>query len=424
MNENPPTDRIDDTVSDSADGASDYPWRNQPSDEPDQNPESQQQATSPTHREQNTEPVPTETSPTTHDQAEHLPPEELTDGQPHTAAGDYSTNNSDEVDASIPVRILLFVVGLGSRIFHMKILGLHWIIPRITGTTKHNEALTGYFYPDDMLMAEEEVLYSGNPSRWTSFVPYLVAYILLGLSIFVAIMVPLGYGEALLDAVTPAFMDLAVPEEWWYAPILFFLLGVALLLRQALYRTSTWHLVTDQRVLTRENIIATDRNRLRLHEVNNVKDNIPFGIERAVGVGNIEISSAASGGTEMVFYGVKHPGRVTDLIDDLMHQRKAHFNNPAVGTPPDNGPQQSENHDRSNTQRDTQSHAHQTERSHDQGHSQQPRDDPRGQRHEQPRGNHPQADPGAHEPSDHRSSSGRGDSIEEQRPGNTLRDDL
>lgn len=218
------------------------------------------------------------------------------------------------------VRVLMLVVSAGRWLFHRKMLGFHWLVPRITGTTDKDEGLSGRFYPDRMVREDEKVVYAGHPSRWMYPGPYIGGAVFLSLAVAILLMVPLGMGQWLLDIVTPAVMDLEVPDRWWYAPILFGILGIGLLVRQALHRTSTWHIITEERLLYRTNVIATHKRRIDLFDVNRVDDHKPIP-QRWYGIGNIDVYTASTKGIELEFEGVDNPTEVVNLIDRLTREK-------------------------------------------------------------------------------------------------------
>lgn len=74
--------------------------------------------------------------------------------------------------------------------------------------------------------------------------------------------------------------------------------------------------VTDQRVIERNGLIARNTNEMEIRHIRgiNVRQNV---LERLLGIGTIEIISAADGGAEVVFGGVRDPFGVKDRIRAL-----------------------------------------------------------------------------------------------------------
>jgi hypothetical protein len=229
----------------------------------------------------------------------------------------------DREPETLFAKVLVSVFGLLNQIWHLKILGLQWILPRITGTTSRDEGLTGRFYPNEMLRHDEEVLHAGNPSRWIQPVPYVFALGMFILATLVTVMVPLGYGQQLLNAITPSFMELSVPNRWWYAPIVFIGLAVIVLLKQSVTRSSTWHVLTNQRILYRRGVIGADKKRIDLYDVNKVSDQMPMHL-KFCNVGEIDVYTAAQGDgePEVRFHGVHDPNGTVELIDSAMRKSK------------------------------------------------------------------------------------------------------
>lgn len=223
-----------------------------------------------------------------------------------------------DIKGPIHVKVLLLLMVLGSKVWHMKVVGLHWLLPRITGNTDPKEGISGYFYPEDMIGDDEYIVHEGNPSRWVMIGPYIAAFFMLFTSVVVTIGVPLGYGEAMLNLVTPDVINLSVPNRWWYFPIVLVTIATLLLTRQAIQRGSTWHIVTNRQILHRSHIINTTKQRFDLHEIQNVEDHYPPP-ERFYGVGHIDFFTAGTGGSEVRFYGVDNP---SDLIKDIKHHMR------------------------------------------------------------------------------------------------------
>lgn len=74
--------------------------------------------------------------------------------------------------------------------------------------------------------------------------------------------------------------------------------------------------VTNHRVIIRVGLIARNTNEMDIRHIRgiNVRQNI---LERILGIGTIEIISAADGGAEVVFSGVRDPFSVKDSIRAL-----------------------------------------------------------------------------------------------------------
>ena len=95
----------------------------------------------------------------------------------------------------------------------------------------------------------------------------------------------------------------------------FFVLAVtALLISFARYRRL--YTVTDQRLIMRIGLIARNTNEMEIRHIRgiNVRQNV---IERLLGIGTLEIISAADGGAEVIFGGVRDPFGLKDRIRAL-----------------------------------------------------------------------------------------------------------
>jgi len=389
-----------------------YPWRNsEPESEDDQEPSPEP------------DPRPAETSPTSEPRGREGPPptqpqreqgtenhkrsrEQAHSEQPRRSAapgGDrrergeppgvkpVDEDTATEVDSddreppkSLRGKVILFFIGGLSKIWHANVLGFHWILPRVTGTTDPHKGLSGRFYPNSMIRQDEKVIYEGNPSRWLSPGPYVFSGILLLVSLVITVAVPLGYGEPMLDAVTPAVLDLSVPSTWWYAPVLFTAVAILLLIYVVTLRASTWHIVTDKRVLHRENVLAPNRTRLDLVDIKSIDCRQPLP-ERWYNVGYIDIYTASTGGKELVFEGVKDAPTVANQIDQVRYDYQQRIRG---GYPED---------------------AEASEEEHPHRHPEQERREPRHQGHR---------DPGSQQPTGTRSSPHREEQHHGDRRGN------
>lgn len=76
------------------------------------------------------------------------------------------------------------------------------------------------------------------------------------------------------------------------------------------------YMVTDQRVIMRIGLIARNTNEMEIRHIRgiNVRQSL---LGRLLGIGTIEIISAADGGAEVVFGGVRNPFGVKDRIRAL-----------------------------------------------------------------------------------------------------------
>lgn len=276
--------------------------------------------TTPTLREQQTEQHQTIATPT---QSDELPEDYVPPSQRY-GAGEIEESSAmgwSDVEGPIHVKLMLLVMVAASKMWHLMVGGVHWVLVRVTGTADPQEGISGYFYPDDMIGEDEFIVHEGNPSRWVMMGPYLVAVAMLVVAVVVLIGVPLGYGDEMLALVTPSVLDLSVPDRWWYFPLFLIGLSVVLLTRQAIERGSTWHIVTNRQILHRAHLLNTTKQRFDLHEIQNVEDHYPPP-ERFYGVGHIDFFTAGTGGSEVHFHGVDNPSELIKEIKYYMRKDK------------------------------------------------------------------------------------------------------
>lgn len=232
---------------------------------------------------------------------------------------DSETDDSQDVD-SIPAKVLVTVISAFQGLLHLKVLGLHKLIPVITGTTGKQEGISGKYYPNNMLRSDEEVVYAEQPSRWYSALEYTISWSFIVLGIVIYVLVLLGYGQAMLDTVTPSFWELSLPNEWWYFPATLFVVGVAMLIVTVFKRASVWHIVTDKRILHREGIIQPDETRLDFTSIEKINNRLPVP-DRFVGMGYIDIYNASTGDQEpeVTLKGVLNSSSKSKLIDEARY---------------------------------------------------------------------------------------------------------
>jgi len=74
--------------------------------------------------------------------------------------------------------------------------------------------------------------------------------------------------------------------------------------------------VTSHRIMMRIGLIANNSNEMEIRHIRgiNVRQGV---IERLLGIGTLEIISAADGGAEVVFSGIRNPMAVKDQIRSL-----------------------------------------------------------------------------------------------------------
>ena len=74
--------------------------------------------------------------------------------------------------------------------------------------------------------------------------------------------------------------------------------------------------VTSHRIMMRTGLIANNTNEMEIRHIRGI--NLRQGVtERLLGIGTLEIISAADGGAEVVFSGIRNPVAVKDQIRSL-----------------------------------------------------------------------------------------------------------
>lgn len=426
-----------------------YPWRNSEPDTSPAEPETEQDSSDHTQNPSPSREQVSNTNGRSRNNESHQekrgsrgPRTKQNRGTESSVGGGGQVNtdaSAGESSEPLQAKLILLVVGGLKKVWHAKVLGFYWLLPRVTGSTDPHEGLSGHFYPSNMIREDEEVVYSGNPSRWRFPGPYVIAGFLLLISAIISIAVPLGYGEPLLDAVTPSVLDLPVPEDWWYAPLLFVSIAALLLVYVVASRASTWHIITDKRLLHRENVLDPDRTRLDLVDMRSIDTREPLP-DRWYGIGHIDIYTASTGGKEVTLEAVKGADSVATVIDKTRYQRQESLRSndsdetdqhsqqapdqqgaggqggpiqeKTTGKIEDGPPQHPSEKDA------TYPHGH-GERSNEYSQGGSRGDSPSAP--ERGRGGG-QTDPSSGVPPDQ--LNGEGDSIEQQRPGHSLRDDL
>jgi len=207
------------------------------------------------------------------------------------------------------------------------------IINATNGESDPRKGLSGWFFPDEKVEYEEgeQVINADVPSRWIAIGPYILG----GIFILAAILYPIattnGWIAAYLNNRAPAFIEFSSTPLSWVVGSAFLLFFAALAITgEILYRASHWLVLTDRRVIYRENPFNRRQKAVRLEDINKIEEVNPFP-ERAVGIGTIEIYTASTDGAEIVFKNHPSPERSND-IEDLARQvteRAAHQQQPA-----------------------------------------------------------------------------------------------
>ena len=84
-----------------------------------------------------------------------------------------------------------------------------------------------------------------------------------------------------------------------------------------LYRRYSWrYLIDGETIESREGVIARKVHSIRVRDLRNINVNQTF-VQRLMGVGDVEFSSAGGSGIEVVFLGVNDPMQVKALAQRL-----------------------------------------------------------------------------------------------------------
>lgn len=93
-------------------------------------------------------------------------------------------------------------------------------------------------------------------------------------------------------------------------------LAMFFLLLLAFARYRRLYMITDHRVIMRTGLVANNTNEMEIRHIRGI--NLRQGVvERLLGIGTLEIISAADGGAEVVFSGIRDPMAVKERIRTL-----------------------------------------------------------------------------------------------------------
>ena len=137
-------------------------------------------------------------------------------------------------------------------------------------------------------MATEIIVYSDHPSWF-----YFSGLLLLAAIVFV-LMQSAGAGDGGI------------------------ILSVLIILMATFGRYRRLYTVTSHRIMMRIGLIANNTNEMEIKHIRGI--NVRQGVvERLLGIGTLEIISAADGGAEVVFSGIRNPVAVKDQIRGISH---------------------------------------------------------------------------------------------------------
>lgn len=241
-----------------------------------------------------------------------------------------NTNTFDKAkltsDAPITARIMALITMSLSAVWGKLLGGFEYGVKMLKGTTDKHKGLSGYFYPTTAVREDEEVVHSDNPSRYYFLAQYAGAGLLFAASIMFTLIAVSGYGDQLFNSLLPVEREL--PEKWWVFPLLMTTFGIGILVMTILQRTSTWHIITNKRVLERDHILSKDVQRISFGEIKTIEGKHPFP-DRLAGIGAIDIYTASTGGREMRFSGVPKAEHLANEIDELRYKYLQQFRHQA-----------------------------------------------------------------------------------------------
>ena len=99
-------------------------------------------------------------------------------------------------------------------------------------------------------------------------------------------------------------------------------IGALVLTLVILYRHFAWRFtIGDDTIESRRGIIGRTIQSIRIEDLRNVNVHQSL-IERMLGVGSVEFSTAAGGGVEVVFFGIEDPVQVKNGVQELQEQQE------------------------------------------------------------------------------------------------------
>lgn len=220
--------------------------------------------------------------------------------------------------------------------------GLGSVVGRLVGIPR-GQTINEFYYPDEMLREDEEVVWATNPSRWQAVGPYTLGLLFFSSSVVFFLASVTGYTDAYLNSRAPSFLEITLPA--WFillftAVLIFF--GFLTVIGEMFSRGSTWYIITDNRVIYRRNPINRKRKRINLDDINKADDRYPIPY-RFVGIGSIDIYTASTDGRELRMRALQAPGLKADLIDEQRAYRSGDSSKSVSSQPGEPDPRQGDN---------------------------------------------------------------------------------
>ena len=136
-----------------------------------------------------------------------------------------------------------------------------------------------------------------------------------------SILIILVTATSLLVLTVTFSIDATGSFKWWLslsAAVLIILFSIPVLYRRYKYRFR----IDDENIESSEGIIARQLQSIRIKDLRNVNVRQSF-MQRILRIGDVEFSSAAGGGVEVVFFAVTRPVLLKDRIQALQDRAQS-----------------------------------------------------------------------------------------------------
>ncbi len=203
----------------------------------------------------------------------------------------------------------------GSHLISTVIEGLKSSLPigRSSTVSGKKRGLSGFFYPDGMVRSDDVVVFETQPTWLMDPKNHLIGSGLMSIAVAITVVTLIGFGEDLFNAPLPG-SGRPVPSQWWVLPLVLFFIGWAVYLFASLRRASTWYVLTQDRLLKRKGVLRRQDKRISLSDINKTHTTRPPHMY-PFGVGNIDIFTAATSGSEVRIEACRKVNDRSELID-------------------------------------------------------------------------------------------------------------
>lgn len=158
------------------------------------------------------------------------------------------------------------------------------------------------------LSQDEEVRWSGRPSRYT------IALAVLG-GIALAVL-----GIVLTLWALPVADDAFVPRWVGYAPLVLTAIGLGVALTTYLNWLRLLYVITDEEIYVKRGLISRDVTQVRLDRVQNTAYNQSI-LERLLSYGDIYVYTAGTDTDDISFQNVPRPDQVKNTLTELLSEQ-------------------------------------------------------------------------------------------------------